>query len=96
MLLQPEMDRLITLLDQAVLLTGRFAGGRSDHFHSAISFRKALSARVQEFKSGIYSGREELCLWFFPTYDWDDFTGKAGSELGSEIFTLLRKMSEEY
>lgn len=87
-----EFKRLLELLDEAEKLAGQFTGGYSDHFFSAEEFHKGLKESITKLKKGNLDELDTLFVWFAPSYDWDDFVGSDGLNLGNEIFELLLKI----
>ena len=75
-------------LNEAVNAASKYTGGWSDNFYLAEDFYEALKEATEKLKKGDTSKLGDLFLWFFPTYDWDDFVGDV--ELGNEIFELYQ------
>lgn len=87
-----DIKTLIKHLDEAEVLASQFSGGYSDHFFSAEEFYSEIKNTIAQLKTGNMAVINNLFLWFSPSYDWDDFTGKDGEKLGNKIFSVLLRL----
>ena len=86
-----ELFELFDDLDSALKLVSEYSGGYSGVFLSAEEFHKAFLEELYDLKHQNVPDFENICVWFAPTFAWDDFVGMEGIELGNRIFKRAYK-----
>jgi hypothetical protein len=86
---EEDLNKLITLFDQAEEMAAKFHGGSSEQFHSVQEFNTALKNSIFRFRQGDTSELNKLFNWFSPARDWDAFCNLEGIDLGNEVYEIL-------
>ena len=85
-----EFFELLDDLHKAEVFLANYTEGHSGEFTSVESFREALAEAIYDFNDN-NPDLTNIWRWFAPTCQWDDFTGKKGTELGNKIFERVDK-----
>lgn len=91
-----EFFQLLEDLHKAEKLLANFKSGYSGEFLSAENFHDALLDAIDDIEEGNQMDLTKLYIWFAPTSQWDDFTGKEGMELGNRIFERVNKWKKTH
>ena len=91
-----KLERLISLLEKAEIITGNFTEEYLHHYHSPKEFKDEIRVSIENLRKYNFDELNDIYNSFHLDSEWYDLTKTEGKEIGNNIFSLTTELINEF